>query len=76
MKALSRRLKQLEERFGPAVESEETRYLKLRLEAARLRSGLLPIPPERRAGLRGMSVPSILNSSRHVASDGADTNLE
>jgi hypothetical protein len=40
MRAIARRLKRLEERFGTAEESWETRQLGLRLEAADRRCGL------------------------------------
>jgi hypothetical protein len=67
MRAIARRLRRLEERFGPPVETWETRRLRARLDAARLRCGLLPISPERPAKLRGMTIPEILNSSRKLA---------
>ena len=64
MRSIARRLQRLEERFGPAVESEETRHLRARLEAARLQCSLPPISSERLAEVRGMSIAEILNSSR------------
>jgi hypothetical protein len=67
MRAISKRLDRLEKRWGPAVESWETRHLQMRLQAARSRCGLPSISTERRAGLRGMSVTAILNSSRAAA---------
>jgi hypothetical protein len=67
MRDMARRLDRLEKRWGPAVESWETRHLQMRLEAARARCGLPSISAERRAGLRGMSVTAILNSSRAAA---------
>jgi hypothetical protein len=65
MRAIARRLQRLEERLVPAVESWETRRLLARLEAARLRVDATPITPERRAELRGMTIPAILHSRRH-----------
>ena len=64
MRAIARRLKRLEERFGTAEESWETHKLRLRLEAADRRCGLAPISPERLAELRGKSKAEILDSSR------------
>jgi hypothetical protein len=64
MRAIARRLKRLEERFGTAEESWETRRLRLRLEAADRRCGLPPISAERLAELRGKSKAEILDSSR------------
>ena len=64
MRALARRLHRLEERFGSAVESAETRHLRVRFEGARLRCGLPPISPERLAELRGMSIAGILSAGR------------
>jgi hypothetical protein len=45
--------KRLEERFGPALETFETRHLQARLEAARRRWGLPPISPERLSQVAG-----------------------
>ena len=67
MRAIARRLKRLEERFGTAEESWETRQLRLRLEAADRRCGLPPISRERLAELRGKSMVEILDSSRQRA---------
>ena len=67
MRAIVRRLRRLEERLGPSVETQETRHLRARLEAARLRCGLKPIPPERLAELRHMSIVAILHSGRQRA---------
>ena len=66
MRAILRRLDRLERRYGLAevVESWEDMQLRARLEAARLRTGSLPISAARQAQLRGMSVVAILNSSR------------
>ena len=64
MKAIVRRLHRLEERYLPAVESGQTRYLRTRLEAARVRCGLRLISPERQSELRGMGIVAILNSGR------------
>ena len=64
MKALARRLRRLEERLGLTVETRETRHLRTRLEAARLRCGLTRIPPARLADLRHISIVDILNSGR------------
>ena len=68
MKAISRRLDRLEERLGTAGESEATRRLRVRLNAARLRSESPPVSPDRLAKLSGMSVAAILNSSRQPVS--------
>jgi hypothetical protein len=67
MRAIARRLNRLEERFGTAEESWETRHLRVRLEAADRRCGLPPISPERLAELRGKSMVEILNSSQQYA---------
>jgi hypothetical protein len=67
MRAIARRLNRLEERFGTAAESWETRHLRVRLEAADRRSGLPPISAERLAELRGKSIVEILNSSQQHA---------
>jgi hypothetical protein len=71
MGASSKRLQRLEKRLGTAVESEATRQLRMRLENARLRCGLLPPSPERLAELRGMTVVQILHSGRQRGSSGA-----
>ena len=67
MRLIDRRLRRLEERCLPAVESWQTRRLRERLEAARLRCGLPPISPERLAELRGKSIVEILHSGRQRA---------
>ncbi len=64
MRAIVRRLQRLEGRLAPAMESRETRGLRARLEAARQRCGLPPIPPERIAELIGRSIGEILHSGR------------
>jgi hypothetical protein len=73
MRTISRRLDRLGERLGiqcgPVVESWESCELRLRLEAARLRSGSPPISRERRAELRGRSVSGILDSGRRQAAE-------
>src|ERR1700686_1170870 len=56
MRAIARRLQRLEERWRPAVESEATRQLRARLEAARLRCGSPPVSPARVLQLRGMTI--------------------
>ena len=66
MRAIARRIERLEERFGPPVESWETQEQRRRLEAARLRCGVLPPFPERLAELKGMTIVDILNSSRQA----------
>ena|SRR5258708_35456279 len=65
MRAILRRLQRLEHRFGREEETVETRALRVRLEAARVRSGTPPPSPERLAELRGMSIPAILNAARN-----------
>ena len=67
MRAITRRLRRLEERFGTAVESVETRHLRMRLDAARLRCELPPISPDRLAVLRGKSIVEILKAGRQRA---------
>jgi len=67
MRDTARRLRRLEERLGPAVETEHTRRLRQRLEAARLRCGLPPACPTRIAELRGKSIVEILHSGRQRA---------
>ena len=64
MRALTNRLRRLEERFDTTVESEESRYLRRRLDAARLRCALPQPSPDRLAKLRGMTIPEILNWGR------------
>jgi hypothetical protein len=64
MRALAKRLRALEQRFGPEVASAETMRVLARLEAARRRCSLPPISPERQAELRGMSVAPILICGR------------
>ena len=76
MRALVRRLRRLEERLEPTVDTQETRHLRARLEAARLRCGLTPIPPERLADLRHMSIVDILHSGRHRAGARHERELE
>jgi hypothetical protein len=68
MKAVAKRLRRLEQRWRPAVETHETRRLRTRLEAARLRCELPPISAERLNELRRMSIVEILNSGRCRAS--------
>ena len=72
MSTIARRLRRLEERFRPAVESEKTREVRERLEAARLRSGLPPISAERLAELRGMGTVAILHAARLRAAMAQD----
>jgi hypothetical protein len=70
MRAILKRLDRLEERFGlveqpeTVAESEQTRWLRMRLENARLRCKLPPPSPERLAELRGVQ---ILHSGRERA---------
>ncbi len=64
MKATVRRLHRLEERYLPAFENGQIRYLRARLEAARLRCGLRPITLERQSQWKGMSIVAILHSGR------------
>ena len=64
MKAIARRLRRLEARLRPPVESWEMRRLLERLETARRRCGLLPPSPERLAELRNRSVAEILVAGR------------
>jgi hypothetical protein len=64
MKTILRRLHRLEEQFQPSIESPQDRYLRMRLEAARLRCGLPQPSPERLAELKGKSIAEILNSGR------------
>jgi len=73
MRDISRRLRRLEERLGLgelAIESWETRELRLQLEAARRRNGSPPISEERWAELKGRSVSGILDSARRQAAEG------
>jgi hypothetical protein len=73
MRAILKRLDRLEKRFGlveqpeTAAESEQTRWLRMRLENARLRCKLPPPSPERLAELRGMTLVQILHSGRQRA---------
>jgi hypothetical protein len=64
---LRRRIRKLEKRLGPGAESEKSRYMRMRLENARRRCGLLPPTPERLAELRGMTVTQILHLGRERA---------
>jgi hypothetical protein len=68
MRAIARRLYRLEERFGVVVENGETLYLRARLERARRRCGLQPIPSVRVAELRAVSIVAILHLGRQSAS--------
>jgi hypothetical protein len=67
MKAIRNRLRRLEQRLGPTVESVETRERGARLEATRIRCGLPPVCSERLTELRDMNVEDILNSGRRRA---------
>ena len=67
IRLIDRRLRRLEERCGPAFESWQTRRLRERLDAARLRRGLPPISPVHLAELRGKSIVEILHSGRQRA---------
>jgi len=72
MKAIIRRLRKLEERFGPPVETESTRRLRKRIEAglrrlaeARERGEWCgSIAHEERENLTGLSVTEILHRGR------------
>ncbi len=64
MRAIVKRLRALEQRFGPEVEGAETRQLRARLEVARQRCKLPPISPERQAEVRNMSIAGILACGR------------
>ncbi len=67
MSSIARRLQRLEKRFRPAADSQQTRHLRARLEAARLRYRLPPTSPERLVELRTMNIVAILNSGRQRA---------
>jgi len=70
---LRRRLRRLEKKqLGTAVESEQTRCLQARLQAARLRCKVLPPSPEHLAGLRGMTIVQILHSGRQKSAEAAE----
>jgi hypothetical protein len=69
MKAIGRRLVRLEQRFGLVEETRETKILRARLEAARLRCGLPPPSAERLVELRGMTIVGILNAARQRAAN-------
>jgi hypothetical protein len=64
MRTISKRLRRLEERIGPPLETGQTQHLRARLEAARRRCGLPAIFPERLAELRDMSIVDILMAGR------------
>jgi hypothetical protein len=75
MRTFARRLRRLEEQFGPIAESGEMRQVRTRLEAARLRCGLPQKSPERLAELRTMGVAEILKSARRRAALGGEPHL-
>src|ERR1035437_2770149 len=67
MRTVLKLLHRLERRFGLEVESEDTQRLRVRLENARRRCGSPAPSQECLAGLRGMTIPQILNSGRQRA---------
>jgi hypothetical protein len=67
MRTVLKLLHRLERRFGLEVESEDTQRLRVRLENARRRCGSPAPSQECLAGLRGMTIPQILNSGRQPA---------
>jgi hypothetical protein len=72
MKTIIRRLRRLEDRFGPPAETEYTRHLRERIKAGRQRvaeaqaRGELPVPiyDYERKDLTGLSAVEILNRGR------------
>jgi hypothetical protein len=70
MKSISRRIRRLEERFGPPVETEFTRRLRERIEAGRRRVAQWreqegnPVSDHHRENLAGLSVTEILRRGR------------
>ena len=70
MRAISRRLGRLEGRLGP-VETEHTRYLMERLEAAHRRMALAGYPVHLPGNLSGLTVEQILNRGRPRARQAA-----
>ena len=77
MMNLRRRLSKLEKKqMGTAAESEQTRYLRMRVENARLRCGLPAPSPERLAELRGMTVVQILHLGRQRAAEARMSHIK
>jgi len=70
MKNISRRIRKLEERFGPPVETEFTRRLRERIEAGRRRVAQwreqegISVSDQHRENLAGLSVTEILHRGR------------
>jgi hypothetical protein len=62
--------------MGTAAESEQTRYLRMRLENSRLRCGWPPPSPEHLAGLRGMTIVQILHSGRQNSTEAGVSDLK
>jgi hypothetical protein len=60
MKTITRRVRRLEERYGPPAETAHTRYLAARLEAARRRMVLAGYPEHAPEGLSGLTTEQIL----------------
>jgi hypothetical protein len=67
MRAIAKRLHRLEKRFGAEVESQETWFLRARIEAARRRCALQPIHSRSVGAFSGMNIIAILNSGRQRA---------
>ncbi len=67
MKAIAKRLHRLEKRFGSEVESEETWFLRSRIDAARKRCASQPISSRSVGEWSGMNIVAILNSGRQRA---------
>ncbi len=73
MKVMIRRLRRLEERFGPPVETEFTRRLRERIEAGRRRVAKWrehegsPVSDQHRENIAGLSVIEILHRGRAKA---------
>ena len=70
MKSISRRIRRLEERFGPAVETAFSRRLRERIEAGRRRVAQWreqeesSVSDQHRENLAGLSVTEILHHGR------------
>ena len=76
MRALHRRLLRLEDRFGPAIETEASRELRRRIEAGRRRvaewmgEAYVPLPPP--TDVTGLTLPEAIVRGRDRARKAMD----
>jgi hypothetical protein len=84
MKAITRRLRKLEDRFGPPVETESSRRLRERLEAGRRRVAELrgrPVQAPQRQNVTNVrpsmeAIVKILQSGRQRVASGQTPNID